>query len=328
MYSIEQGKLFVRRHTKWIINTVLNPETGINIQDAIGTNKSQSVSSYYCHWLKVTLNELLTKATTEFFGTNFEAYVVGVTEKPLYFWKENDYFVTQVAPSSYCNIQLRVSNTASGILLDESLGIREDNQGYFKFKNITKLESEILSAYCNHFYKTLSNIFIEKRKIQKIKETCKELIHLTILINTPDRIENDKPCGKIIVSLPVNVLKQPEFPEIDYPVDLTEYFGAIVETNVFVGTAIINLEDLKKIGKNDVIILDHSDLNLMYVFNEEYSIPFKASPDQSIVLNIHNEEFDDMTDEMVGNVNPAQAIWDNIQVEVGAEFKKIKLPLG
>lgn len=328
MYSSEQGKLFVRRHTKWIKKTLLNPETGINMQGSTGRKTSHSISAHYSNWLKTTLDYHLSKSTSEFFGTDFEAIVVGITESPLYFWKENDYFVTQVAPSALCNIQLRVSNTASGILLDESLGVRDDNEQYFKFKNITRLESEILSSYCNFFYKTLGEIFIEKRKIQRLKEVGKELIHLTILINTPERIEENKPCGKIIVSFPISILKQPELPVVDFPLDLSYYYEAIVETNVFIGTAIINLEDLKKIGQNDVIILDHSDLNSMHVFNDEYSIPFKASPDQSIILNIHNEEYDDMTDEMLGNINPAQAIWDNIQVEVGAEFKKIKLPLG
>lgn len=327
MYSCEQGKLFVRRHTKWI-KKLLTPETGINMHGGMGGKSSHSLSAHYSHWLKATLDYHLSKATTVFFGKEFKAIIVGITEKPLYFWKENDYFVTQVAPSAACNIQLRVSNTASGILLDESLGVREDNETYFKFKNITRLESEILSAYCNFFYKTLGEVFIEKRKIQRKKDIGKELIHLTILINTPERIEEDKPCGKIIVSFPVSILKQPEIPEPDYPVDISKYYSAIVETNVFIGTAIINLEDLKKIGQNDVIILDNSNLKTMYVFNDDHTIKFRVKPDQSIILNIHNEEYDDMTDEMLGNINPAQAIWDNIQVEVGAEFKKIKLPLG
>lgn len=294
----------------------------------ISYDGNPNVSLKYVKHLRETLNPLLSERFSEFFGTELKVFVAGTSDQPLYFWKENDFFVTQASITNICSVQIRVSNTASGILLDESLGPRDDNELYFKFKNITRFETEVLTNFTEFLFRGLNNIFIEKRKIDRIKEPPKDLIHLTLLVNTPQRLENNKPCGKIVISIPQNILIVPELPEIDYEVDMTQYLTATVETNVFVGRAVINLDDLKKIGMNDVIILDNSDLNQMRVFNDQYITPFKVNPDQNIVLNIHSEEYSDMDNELLDNQDAKQQIWDSIQVDVGAEFKKIKLPLG
>lgn len=304
------------------------PNQEANSAPRISYDGNPNVSLKYCKFLKDTLNPLFTQRFTEFFGTNVVVFVAGVSDKPLYFWKENDFFVTQASITNICSIQIRVSNTASGILLDESLGRRDDNELYFKFKNITRFETEVLTHFTEFLFKQLNAIFLEKRKIERIKEPPKDLIHLTLLVNTPERLKANKPCGKIVLSMPQNILIIPDLSEIDFEVDMKPYLEAVIETNVFVGTAIINLDDLKKIGPNDVIILDNSDLEKMRVFNDRYIMPFRVRPDQNIVLNIHSEEYNDMGNELLDNQEAKQQIWDSIQVEVGAEFKKIKLPLG
>lgn len=301
-------------------------EKSSNIILALDAPRNQPL--HYTKWLKSNLDNIITKCTTEFFGVSFESYVVAITEHPLPFWKENDYFVTQIALTQNCNIQIRVSNTVAGIFLDESLGLRNDNEKYFKYKNISKLEAEILSDYCEHMFKNLKKIFIEQRKIKKDKEPSKELLHLTLLYNTPKRLLENKPCGKIILSFPISILKQPDPIVTEIPVDLTQYYTARALCNIFIGTAIITLEDLKKLGKNDVLILDNSKLTMMKIFNKKHSIPFRVNPDQSIVLNIHSEDYGSMNNEVLQEKISGEAIWDNLQVEVAAEFKKIKLPLG
>lgn len=307
---------------------MITSQQELNKKPLVSYEKPRSLSLHYLNLIKNTLDNELTKVATEFFGTNLESYVIGVTEKPLYFWKENDYFVTQISLSNTCSLQIRISNTATGIFLDESLGARNDKEPYFKFKNITKLEAEILTSYCDYLFRGMSKIFIEKRKIKKIKDLDKNLIHLTILVNTPQRLKNNKPCGKIVITFPASILKQPQQIEPDHPIDLSNYYTALAETNVFIGTAVITLEDLKKLGLNDVLILDNSNLNKMKIFNDKFSLPFKVNPDQSIVLNIHSEEYKEMNNHLLEGAKSGEAIWDSIQVEVAAEFKKIKLPLG
>lgn len=304
------------------------PLSGINSNTIMSYEKPRNLCSSYFNGLKKHLDKVLTAATTEFFGVNIDAHLVGLTEEPLYFWKESDYFVTQIALTPSCYFQSRVSNTATGIFLDESLGKRTDNETYFKFKNITKLEAEVISSYCDFLFKEMKDIFIEKRKIQKQKEVSKDLVHLTLLINTPMRLELNRPCGKIILSFPSSILKPPKKTELTHQVDLTKYYKTFAECNVFIGKAIITLDDLKKLGKEDVLILDNSNLNRMSIFNSNYSVPFKVQPDQSIVLNIHSEEHGIMNNESIINKNLGEEIWNNLQVEVAAEFKKIKLPLG
>ena len=306
---------------------MVNPQEVTNLNIKVSYEKPRNLPTVYMNWLKRILDEILTEKTSEFFGTDFRVFLVALTESPLPFWKENDYFVTQIAITNNCSVQQRISNTVSGIFLDESLGARPNTQGYFKFRDITRFEAEVLTGYSEFLYKGLTNVFIEKRKIQKIKDPG-SLLHMTLLVNTQTRLEQNLPCGKIVVTFPASILQQPEIPQSDLPVDLSKYYNARSETNIFIGRATITLDDLKKIGINDVIILDHSNLNKMHVFNEQYSLPFKVSPDQSIVLNIHSEEYKTMNEDVLQKVDAGSAIWDSLQVDVAAEFKQIKIPLG
>lgn len=305
-------------------------QENINLSITGGQSHSNKFSTNSLYWLKSSLEPLLTSASTEFFGTDINAFLVALTKQPLPFWKENDYFVTQILIASNCTFQIRVSNTAAGIFLEESLGKRDDHERYFKFKNITRLEAEILSGYCEYIFKVFKNIFIEKRKIKKVKEFSKDLAHLTFLFNTPQRVKEDKPYGKFIVSFPAEILKEPEIPEVDYPVDLSKYYRTKSECNIYVGKATISLKDLKLLTANDILILDHSNLKRMEIFEGNLRIPFKVAPDLSLELNIHSEEYgeEEMTQDNLKAIKQGEAIWDNIQVEVAAEFKKIKLPLG
>jgi flagellar motor switch/type III secretory pathway protein FliN len=280
------------------------------------------------NWLKTSIDSILTATTTDFFGVKIKGFLVGLTKKPLYFWKENDYFVTQISLTANCSIQLRISNTASGIFLEESLGKRHDNEKYFKFKNITRLESEMLSSYCELLVKNLKPLFIETRKINKRKEPSKELMHLTMYVNTPNRLKQDMPCGRIILSFPPDILKKGTYPEVEYPVDISKFYSSTSETNVYIGRSLISLIDLKKLSINDVLILEQSQLDRMEIFDEKRQVPFKVRPDRNIELNIHSEEYGGMNNEALNVKKQGEAIWDNIQVEVAAEFKKIKLPLG
>lgn len=279
-------------------------------------------------WLKKTLDELMSNLATEFWGVKLNAYNVAMTETPLFFWKENDYIVTQIPYAQVFNYQSRISNTICGIFLEESLGQRQDTEKYFKFKNITKLEAEIVTEFSKFIYKNLKQLFVEERKLQKFKEFSNNMLHLTFLFNTPDREAQDLPFGKIIISFPQIILKMTELEPSQDTIDLSEYYSSYSETNIFIGKAIITFEDLKKLTENDIIILDNSKLNRMTLFKDDNVVKFKVHPDPNIVLDVQSEDYDSMDKDLLSKNSPGEAIWDNLQVDVSAEFKKIKLPLG
>ena len=301
-----------------------------NINFSASYEVPHNLPVYYYKHLKDFMDPLISKLTSDFWGIHAESYLVAITETPLYFWKENDYFVTQIELVQNAFVQLRISNTATGIFLEESLGKSQSTDKYFKFTSLTKLESEFITNYSQTFLKKLKGMFLEPRKIKIEKEPNKNLLHLTLLINTPQRIANNSPAGKVIVSLPFHTLKQPKPIEHEFPVNLAKYYHSYSETNVFIGTAIISLEDLKKLGVNDVIILDNTNLKRMRVYDDNNNVEFKVAPDQNLVLNIYSEDYNTMNQGTLNNKNigSGEAIWDNILVEVAAEFKKIKLPLG
>ena len=83
------------------------------------------------------------------------------------------------------------------------------------------------------------------------------------------------------------------------------------------------MNDLKTLCEGDIILLENSNVNSMEIKTTNIKKGFKVNPEPSLLFDLDEDEEDlgaDMTDE--------QNIWDGIQIEVGAEFDKVKMTLG
>ena len=61
----------------------------------------------------------------------------------------------------------------------------------------------------------------------------------------------------------------------------------------------------------------------MYIKNGNFSYEFKVNPDPSIMLDLDEDEHDTGSETMSD-----KNMWDDIQIEVSAEFDKVKMSLG
>ncbi len=76
---------------------------------------------------------------------------------------------------------------------------------------------------------------------------------------------------------------------------------------------------LKSLYPGDIILLENSNVNHMEIKTGKIKQGFKVNPEPSLMLELDEDEHElgvDMTDN--------QNIWDDIQIEVGAEFDKVK----
>ena len=277
-------------------------------------------------WLSSEFSKRFFYATQEFLNTAFHFHLFIASNEPSMLWKGNEYFVTQIDIAENCPITIKLSNIAAQIILDSAFGQRESMKGDLRLRDLTELEARILTAYNEFLFKNLEDLFYSKKKIAK-KSAQGALspfpLHLTFYVKN-DELE-DSEAGKLILSFPEIILAGVEPVENpEKPINILQFSSGSTTANVFVGKSRISLEDLRNIEVEDIIILEKSNIHSMILRCGE-EIKFNVNPDPRLVINVNTEG----GQETVSEVNfPMKDIWDSLQVDVNAEFQKIKITLG
>ncbi|MDD3014253.1 MAG: FliM/FliN family flagellar motor switch protein [Candidatus Gastranaerophilales bacterium] len=293
----------------------------------INTDKSKQdciVFRRCFNWFNEEFTNRLGSISKEFLANDIHFHLLAITNKPSILWKSSEYFVTQIEFAKDCSIFLKISNNAAQIILDSAFGKRNEEE--LRLTNITELEAKILTSYNQFLYKNLEKTFISKKERTKIissQSIGENNVHLTFYIYSND-IKQE--AGKIILSFPEYLLKKPVPVQSPVnPIDIFQFKTSYTRADIFVGKSRISLEELKNLEKEDMIILEKSNLHTMKLIGEE-EIPFKVNPDPGLVINIDN--IDGGQPEMNELESQSKNIWDSLQVELSAEFKKIKVSLG
>lgn len=276
------------------------------------------------YWFRDNFTARLEKSGLEFLNADLNFHLFALGNKSSLIWKGNDYFVTQIEVAKDCSVCIRISGTAAQILLDSSLGKKEET-GELKLKNITELEAKILTAYNEFLFKSLNNVFLHSKEIKEAKSSG-NLIYLTFFINSA--ASNEQEAGKMIFSFPEHILRNPEpvkFPE--NPLDISNFRKSSTDVDIIIGKTKISLDDIKNLETEDIIILENSKLNSMAVILNDEKIIFNVNPDPKLVINI-NKNMEESQQIMNKIDSSGKNIWDNLQVEISAKFKKIKMSLG
>lgn len=281
------------------------------------------------YWFDKKFVEPLNKACFNFLHLNVDFHLMALTNKPSMIWKGNDYFVTQIEVDNYCSVYMRISDEAAQVLLEKTFGKRPNLKLNSGLKNITELEAQILTNFNQYLFKNLDNVLIDTKKFSIAKNQKKmmfdeDLIHLTFFIHNESIDSEDY--GKIIISFPEYILKNLALlPEEENNFQLERFLHNTCNTNIIVGSSKNTLTEIQSLETEDILILDKSTIYYMYLVTENEKIRFKVYPDQRLVLDIDNSNEGDLT---MGANSSLKKIWDNLQLEVTAEFQKIKMTLG
>ncbi len=278
----------------------------------------------YFNWYEKSFCEKLTAAGSEFLASEIKFKLVGISEEPCKILHDSDYFVTQVNLSRENAVTIKVSDTAANIIFRSALGDRPKETGYLKFKDITELEAKILTAFNEFIFKKISENFLTPKEIKSIENETTDLegtTYLTFYITGNSKDE----AGKIIFIFPQFVfrsLKPVIKPRIPLNID---YFNiCLVETDIIAGYSRITLDDVKNLDIEDIVNLEKSNLYSMILKNHE-NLSININPNQNIAINIDDldkDNGDDTVSKVTGN------IWDSLEVDLSAEFDKVKIRLG
>lgn len=269
------------------------------------------------NWFYANFLPKVQVASDEFFSNLFYIHLASVSKNVNILFSGDDYFVTKIRVDKQHDVFVRCSETAINLILEEVLG---KGATKFKLSNITELEAKIVTSFNDYIYGSLLPLMLNPPPANQKRKNF-DMIHLTFFLRGKN-LENDG--GKLIVSLPVVLLNPQEIASEGEKFDVSDFKNSEVEVNIKVGTTKFALKDLKSIEKEDIVVFENSSLQKMRVVYGGYEKDFRLTPNPGLILQVDNN---DGGDNMEENSLP-QNLWDNIQVEMGAEFDKVKITLG
>ena len=297
-----------------------------------------------CH----ATTEALTEVLKAFWGLSVKVVFFGVSEQTHYYWRMDDFHVSQLALEASANAGragarpdapppmawLRVSDSACDVLLARVLGPLATP---FSFKRLSPLEGTILNEFSRDVLGCLKKNLIKK----SAKVTNAPPLHLIWMIQPEPQsaaggqpnqtVLADLPVGKIIFTVPPSVLRHSSgMLHLPLAETVPDSFFYHVQTAVpiYLGSTKVQLSDLEQLEAEDLIVLENSLAGQMSLLDTAsgQKVSFQAEIQHQHRITIpYTQEFASM--EAQSQHSAKQSLWDNLMIEVDASFEPIKLPL-
>lgn len=259
-------------------------------------------------WFVKNFSPLLRETLDEFWGISFDFKLLCIGNNNNFFLEGSEYFATRIKLNKEKHLTLKLSSEIVEIVLNTTLGYKEN----FVFEEITELEAKILTEFNNLIYNKLSGFLLKNNETNNIDGET-QLAFITDL-------GLDRP-AKILINIPNSFINYQEISNTKERFGLKDFKKTKVVVDLYLGSTKLPLNEIKNIDIEDIILLENSNINNMKLYFNNNEIDFKVSPDPSLIVSFENN---DGSKFMNGTTN----IWDNIQVDISAEFEKVKISLG
>ncbi len=266
-------------------------------------------------WYEKTFPQIVQESCNEFFDNNFKLNLIGISKNINCLIDNESCFVTKIRINQEYDMFFRLTDKAIDIILSKILG---QSKSKFNINKISELEAKVITSFNDFMFETLKPELNETNPIE-LKRSNFDVIHLTFTIKESE--EYNKKTGKIIVTLPLSLLKPesitsqgPKFTENDF--QNSETFAKII-----VGKNKFSLFEIKNLEVDDVVVFENSNIEKLTLSIHENEIPVNLNPNMDLLIPEENNGGDDMTDNH-------QNIWDSIEVDMSAEFDAVKITLG
>lgn len=278
--------------------------------------KSELYEQY--NWFYQTIFQALQVACSEFFSDYFSLNLVSISKNINILFQGDDYFVTKIRIDRQHDVFFRNAGEAIRIILDNTLGENKD----FSLTSISELEAKIISSFNDYLYSSISKFLIPAHTISSSSKKRRnfDIIHLTFFIK--DKHANAG--AKIILSIPESLLAPANVEANHITFDAKDFKTSKIEVNINAGTTKFPLKDIKSLEKEDIVVFENSKINSMKLIYKNYKKEFKINQNLGLITSNNNDNGGNNMDEN----SISQNLWDNIQVEMSAEFEKVKITLG
>ena len=247
--------------------------------------------------------------------------MVGVSENMNVLTQNESFFVTKVSLDPKNDVFIRISQNAIMVILDKILG---KSNKKFELSNSSDLEAKIITTFNEYLYKKVEDK-IDKKNLEKYPVT----VNISYFVRNLSSDES----ARFVLSFPKSVLHPEVLPPVpeDKMIDEMLFKDSPVEVDIKVGTTIFSVNDVKKLDVGDVVVFDNSNSREMTLYYDNIIQKFAINPNKEIILPFDsddtnssedNGEDEDMDTSSITN------LWDSLQIEMCAEFEKIKVSLG
>ena len=266
-------------------------------------------------WYKNTFEAPVQAACDEFFSSGFEFKLVGVSENMNVLTQNESFFVTKVQLDPKNDVFIRISTNAIKIILEKILG---KSNKKFELSAISDLEAKIITTFNEFLYEKISGN-INKKKLEKKSDT----INLSYFVRNLSSDES----ARFVLSFPKPALAPVALPPVpeDKRIDEMRFKNCPVDVNIKIGSTNFKVNDIKKLDIGDIVFFENSIANEMILVCDNIMQRFAVNPNKNIILPYdteNNEGEEDMDTSCITN------LWDSLQIEMSAEFEKIKVSLG
>ncbi len=264
-------------------------------------------------WYDSLFTPVVEECSKQFFFSGFDYKLVAISTNMNVLAQNDTFFVTKVKINSKNDVYIRISQDAINVILDKVLG---KNNRKFELTDVSELEARIITAFNDSLYDSLkSNFNIEPHR------RYNEIIHLTYYVKS----ESSDAAAKFIISMPKGILNPvTKDTETKHFTDM-DFVDCLVDADFLIGTTSFPVADIKHLEAGDVVVFDKSNSSEMTLLTSDTNLKFKIKPNSNIV-----EPYDTVSSVGGGedsNMNDSN-LWDSIQVDMSAEFDKVKVPLG
>ena len=283
------------------------------------TSEFSSRLNYTFDWFNTNLQNILYESFVEFWGCDADIKLLSISENTNFLAQNEEFFVTQIRLNKELSVFIRLSKELVKNLLERILG---SNGKTFNIEKISELEAKILTGFDNFLYKNFSHMIKQGSEIPRNNSNYNEC-NLTFFAKS-----GEVSLGKIIIKIPVAALSPQEVQSEENKFDISDFLNTQAEVDLSVGYTRIRLNELKSLEKDDIVVLEHSKSSKMILKYDGHSVEFRVTPNPAIMIDyeIDEEGANSKGDKHMSN--DIYNMWDTIQVEIGAEFEKIKMTLG
>ena len=262
-------------------------------------------------WYDSLFTPVVENCSKEFFFDGLDYKLVAISTNMNVLSQNDTFFVTKVKLNSKNDVYIRISQDAINVILDKVLG---KNNRKFELTEVSELEAKIITAFNDFIYESLApNFTVDPHR------RYSEILHLTYYVKN----ESSDSAAKFIISVPKDVLSAESIDTSQQHFTDMDFLRCPVEASFLIGTTTFPVSDIKRLEPGDVVVFDNSSSSKMTLITADVRQEFKIKPNANIV-----EPYDSVTGNGMEENMKNSNLWDSIQVDMFAEFDKVKVPLG
>ena len=261
-------------------------------------------------WFDSVFTPVVENCSSEFFFDGFDYKLASISTNMNVLSQNDTFFVTKVKINSKNDVYIRISQDAINVILDKVLG---KNNRRFDLTEVTELEARIITAFNDFLYESLApNFTIEPHR------RYNEILHLTYFVKS----EVSDSAAKFIISVPKDILSPQEIQRTEPRFEDRDFASSLVDVKLILGSTTFPVADIKRLDVGDIVVFENSNSSEMTLVCNNIVQKFQVKPNIKIIEPYDASGGGGMED------NTNTNLWDSIQVDMSAEFDKVKITLG